>query len=494
MAERNARCDGERSIWCRAVALGSTMIIAVTWLPLSGSAQSSEGILLREAVRRGSTSRVRIELKAQGLYRPGLPPEKVSGESRLPKPRSLDVQTRLIFSERVLDFEEDSTPGAEKDSRTRRSDGRTSRGRPRKVVRHVIQAAAAINGEVRPFATILRPEVSLLVAERRRQNGPVVVVSPTGPLTRPELEVVQAIGDPLALSDVLPGGTVGIGQHWRVGPLAAQTVSGYDLITANELDASLQSIDRAKVRIQLHGRIEGSANGGKGLITCEGTVTFDRQVGWIDRLEVNRAEVRSPGPVEMGLDVKSTLTMTRQDDPPPATLSDAGLAGLPLEITPANQRLLLVTPDGTATLVHDRHWYSYWDDPKLSVLKRIEGGQVVAQCNISVGRGAGRGRHQDPTQFRDEVRRALKGRFVQFLGAGEVDGDPAGGYRYKVGIQGRDGDLGIVWYYYLVASPDGDQLVAVFTLTDRYAQAFGDQDVAMIGTLRWNRSSPISAR
>ena len=404
-----------------------------------------------------------------------------------PSRTSLDVATRLIFCERVLDLEEDPAIGVEKNGVSKG----VSRGQPRKVVRHVIQAAAAINGEVRPFATILRPEVALLVAERRRQDGPVVVVSPSGPLTRSELEVVQAIGDPLALSDVLPGGAVGIGRHWRVGPFAAQTLSGYDVITANELDASLESVDSTKARIQIHGRIEGSANGGKGLITCEGAMTFDRQMGWIDRLEVNRAEIRSPGPVEMGLDVKSTLTLTRHADQPPATLSDAGLAKVHLEITPGSQWLLQVAPDGKSTLLHDRQWHSFWDDPKLSVLKRLEGGQVVAQCNLSVGPAAGRGRHQDPAQFRDDVRRALKGRFVQFLGAGEVGGEPAGGFRYKVGIQGREGDLGVIWYYYLVASPEGDQLVAIFTLADSYARSFGDRDVAMIGTLRLEPTAAI---
>ncbi len=307
MAEQNERREGKLTVWCRGWVLGLAMISVVSWPVRGAYGQSGTSVVLREAVRRGSTSRVRIELKAQGLYRPGLPPGKVASEARLPKPRALDVATRLIFCERVLDLEDDATSGVERSGSAKEA----GRGQPRKVVRHVIQAAAAINGEVRPFATILRPEVAMLIAERRRQEGPVVVISPAGPLTRSELEVVQAIGDPLALSDVLPGGAVGLGRHWRVGPFAAQTLSGYDVITVNELDASLESVDSTKARIRIHGRIEGSANGGKGLITCEGQVTFDRQMGWIDRLEVNRAETRSPGPVEMGLDVKSTLTMTR---------------------------------------------------------------------------------------------------------------------------------------------------------------------------------------
>ena len=140
-------------------------------------------------------------------------------------------------------------------------------------------------------------------------------------------------------------------------------------------------------------------------------------------------------------------------------------------------------------MLHDRHWHTFWDDPKRIVLKRLEGSQVVAQCNLAIGPTAGQGRQQDPAQFRDDIRRSLRHRFVQFLGAGEIDGDPAGGFRYKVGVQGREGNLGVVWYYYLVASPAGDQLLVTFTLAEESARAFGDQDSEMIGSLRWSSPS-----
>jgi hypothetical protein len=97
----------------------------------------------------------------------------------------------------------------------------------------------------------------------------------------------------------------------------------------------------------------------------------------------------------------------------------------------------------------------------------------------------GRGKHQDPEQFRDDVRRALDSRFVKFVDVGEVEGDPAGGYRYKVTVLGRQGDVGILWDYYLIASPEGDQLLATFTHSATQARSFGDQDLRMIGSLRW---------
>jgi hypothetical protein len=349
----------------------------------------------------------------------------------------------------------------------------------------VIQAAAALSGEIRQRASSLRPEVSLLVAERRREDGPVVVVSPAGPMTRTELELVEVAGDPLALSDLLPSAPTSVGQSWRVGKAAAVGISGYDVITANALEATVDSIDDSRAKVRIRGRIEGSLQGASGAIACDGVLLLDRRMGWIERVEINRNESRRPGPIEAGLDVKSTLTMTRQADQPPATLSDAALARYSLDVNPGSEMLVEYGPADRYSFLHDRNWHVFWGDPKLRVLKRLDGGRVVAQCNLVVAPPAGRGRHQDPNQFREEVRRVLGARFVDYIGMGEVDGDPAGGYRYKVGVQGREGDLGVVWYYYLVASPAGDQLVATYTLAAQDVKAFGDQDLEMIRALRW---------
>jgi hypothetical protein len=448
-------------------------------------------LVLNEAMRHGSTTRVRIELKAQGLFRPGLPPGAGAGETRMPKPLDLDIRTRLIFAERIIRTGKDDAVHPAETSQLE-GDARL-RGGSVRAVRHVIDASSAINGEVRPTAASIRPEVALVVAQRRQHGGPVVVVSPAGPLTWPELELVQGPADPLALADLLPAQPVGIGARWRVGDAAAQTLSGYDVISSNELDATLESADSARARVRLKGRIDGRALGGPGTVTCDGFFTFNRESARIDHLDVSRIESRQPGPVEAGLDVKSTLIVSREPAQPTPELSDQALAGISLEITPERELLRMTAPGGKAVLLHDRDWHTFWENPRLTVLKRLHDGQVIAQCNVMLGPTAGKGHHQDPNQFRDDVRRALKQRFVQFLGAGEVDGDPAGGYRYKVGVQGREGNLGIVWYYFLVAGPEGDQLLATFTLTEDDTKAFGNQDLAVIGSLRWLPPSPPPA-
>ena len=296
--------------------------------PRAAQDEARQVLSLRERMRSGSSTRVQIELKAQGLYRPGIPSGSAADGAEMPKPRQLEVQTRLIFHERIVPVGPGGLLRPSSANNANPTDSSNASG-SLKVVRHVVQAAAAINGEVRPTAAMLRPEVALLVAERRDRGWPVVVFSPSGPLSWPELELVQGVGDPLPLADLLPEKPVAVGDHWKVRDTAAKAMSGYDTITASTLEATLESADATRARIRLNGRVEGSAFGGSGAIGCEGFATFDREALRIDHLDLNRTETRQAGPVEAGLEMKSTLVVTRHPAEPSDALSDAARRRFP---------------------------------------------------------------------------------------------------------------------------------------------------------------------
>jgi hypothetical protein len=429
-----------------------------------------EAVALRSTARVGDSARVVIALEAEGSFLEAVAPGGTE-KAVAPRPRRLKVQTRTEFVERVM--------------------GLDAEERVARAARWVIQAAAALNGEIRGRATAIRPEVALLVAERREES--VVVFSPAGPLTRSELEVVEVVGDPLALAGLLPDRPVARGDRWRVGGDAVRGLSGYDALAANALEATVESLDSTVAVIRLKGEIRGAALGGAGTIACEGTFRFDRAAGQIVRLDLTRHETRKAGPVEEGLEITSTLTVERKAIATPAELADPVIAAIPGDRVPERELLILVAPDGKYTLQHDRDWHIYWDDSKLTVLKRLDHGEVVAQCNLNVGPKVPRGKHQAPDQFRDDVRRALGARFDHFVGVGEVDGDPAGGFRYKVAVQGRQGDVGILWDYYLLASPDGDQLLATFTHAVAQEAAFANQDLRLVNSFRWTLAPSDSA-
>lgn len=426
----------------------------VATLTLAGSTFSDDAVMLREEPSAGTT-RVLVEMKADGEFAPSGP--KASGA----KPQPLKVEARLDYYERTLRRDPD--------------------GAPRRVARRLVEAVAAI-GDERGLAKV-RPEVALLMADRRDLG--TVVFSPSGPLTRSELDLVQSPGEPMALIGLLPEKPVRIGDRWPASAEAARNLSDYDAITTNGLEAKLEAFDDATARIKIGGEVKGSARGGEGTIRITGQLTFDRKAKRISRVKLSRDETRKEGPVESGLAAKSSLVVERDDAETPSALSDDALATLPADIDPRREWLLLSPIGARYSIEHDRDWHLKREDPKQVVLTRLDKGTPAAHLHLSVGPNAGKGRHQDIDAFAADVKKAIGARFQQIVGSGEVDAGADAGYQYKMAVLGREGDRPILWYYYLLAGPEGDQLLGIFTLDPDGEKGFNAQDRAILNTLEW---------
>lgn len=403
-------------------------------------------------------AQVVIEMTAEGVLKPAAP----RGEPE-PKPVALKVESRFEFVERAL-------PG----------------GRPGRMARRVRQAAVAINSAARPVSNAVRPEVSTLIAERR-EDGPYTF-SPGGPLTRAELDIVQTPADPLILPGLLPREPVSVGSTWTIDDETARLLGEYEAVASSTLRGKVEAIDAATATLSIAGEVRGAARGGEGTLSVKGTLTFDRGASLISGLTLERHEVRKPGQVEAGLDFRGTLSLRREPTEVPPELAEDVLAAQPQDASGGLDLIQFAPADGRYALLHDRGWHLFWDDARMAVLKRLDRGDLLAQCNLSVGPNAGKGRHQDPAQFRADVKKALGERFVEWVGAGEIDRDD-GGYAYKVAVRGREGQQDILWFYYLLASEEGEQLLAAFTLNAADAGRFGDQDGQLIGSLRF-RAEP----
>jgi len=440
------------------MALIGTRLLAAVGLMIAGPALGDDSAMLREVAPSGTT-RVLIELKAEGEFaaEPGTKDAKA-------KPSPLKVEARLDSYDRVVKHDDDGTP--------------------RRVARRLVEAAAAV-GDARGLSKV-RPEVALLMADRREAG--TVVFSPSGPLTRSELDLVQSPGEPLALLGLLPEKPVKVGDLWPVSLETARNLSDYDVVTTNGLEAKLESLDDATAKVKLGGEVKGSARGGEGAIRFAGTFTFDRKAKRIARLEITRDEVRKEGTVELGLKAKSTLLVEREDAETPAALSDEAVAILPTDNDPRRDWLLLTPPNARYRLEYPRDWHLKREDPKQVVLVKMDKTGPVANLILSVGPNAGKGRHQAV----EDVTKALGARFDQAVGAGEVEVGPNAGYQYKMAVIGREGERPILWYYYLLAGPEGDQLLGIFTLDPEGEKSFNAEDRAILGTLEWK--APAAAK
>ena len=414
---------------------------------------------LRESARAGDSTRSTVTLKAEGSFLPATAPGAPAA-----KPLALKVETRVEFEERVAAVEKG--------------------GRARAGVRRVIGAAATIDGEVRPSASALRPGMALLVATRRELA--VEVVATGGPMTRSELELVQGPGDPLALGSLLPSQPVAIGDRWTIDDFAARNLSGYDALAGNALEATLEAVDDTSARVRLLGSIRGAALGGEGSMACDGSFTFDRKADRVDRLTLRRAETRRPGPVEAGLDVKSVLAVERVPASPSSPLDD---------LPPRREAGWARRGPRTPALQRARRQVQPAPRPRLaSLLGRHPPGHPQAARPGRAGRpvqpGPGPRRREGPASGRRPVpRRPPEGarrplRQVRRPGRGRREPGrrlPLQG----IEVQGRQGDAGVLWHYYLIAGPGGDQIIATFTLGLAQQAQFADQDLRLIGSLEW---------
>jgi hypothetical protein len=440
--------------------MGNLGVWAILPVLAAAATGADEGATLREEATRGQARRVTATMEAEGT-RPGFGADK--------KPLPFEVRTRFEYAERVLEVGRD--------------------GLATRVVRRAEAAEATIGafrGEGQSLAAKLRPEVALLVAERA--DGAVRTVSAGGPLVRAELDLVQGAADSLLLAEVLPVGPVKPGDSWKVPDAAARALTEYDALASNDLKATLATLTDAEATIALKGKVLGAVRGGEGSMTLDGRLVFDRGAKLVRGLELSRVESRKAGPVESALEAKSRIAVERGAIDTPAELADAAIGGLPLDDASGPRDLLVLTPPGGEyTLLHDRDWHLAMDSARRVVLRRLDHGEVVAQCDLMLGPNAGKGRHQSLEQFRDDVKAALGQSFGSFEGAGEVGGAPEGGFRYKLAVEGRAQEDGghPLWYYYLAASDAGDQLVAIFSLTKELAGRFGDQDLRLMGTLEW---------
>ena len=439
---------------------GLLPIAALATLTADARTEAAQGpATLDERVPVGRCVRTVTTLEARGRTIAGESTDEGADPDPMPM---LEVRTRLAVVERTL---------AADDS-----------GRARRTRRRVESGEVVIGGTepIRPRTTVVRPEADDLIADLGA-DGDAVIACPAGPMLRDELELVQGAADPLELAALLPDAPVEAGASWPLPEAAARCLSGFDAIASNTLEGTLTRLDDREAEIGIEGRVEGAVLGGTGGMDVEGTLLFDRGAGRVARLSMTRVERREPGPVEAGLEFRSTLTVDRSDaseDAVPEAASNP-------ERLPEGWLLLRFDdPSGRYSMEHDRSWYVVSEDERHAVLRRLGAGTVVAQCDLVLGPTMGAGARPRPERFRADVREALGDRFDRIIDAGEV-GAPPEESRYRLAIAGHQGDVPIVWYYYQASDAEGRQLVAAFTLRESEVGRLGRLDQRMIDSLRW---------
>ncbi len=331
-----------------------------------------------------------------------------------------------------------------------------------------------------------RPTVPQLRAERRRlvvraDRAGLLPYSPDGPLTSQEVELLPSLGDPMLVAALLPGREVVIGETWNPAPWVCPAIAGTEVSFNSAVTCRLERVEAGVATISIEGTVSGAAKGATSETKLSGTLQFDVERKSVVAAKLTQAEKRSVGPVAPGMTLN--LTAELQRSPAPSNLPADVIAGIPLEPSVESLRIEHPLLFG-ARLVCDRDWTAFQSSSRLLVLRLLDHGGIVAQCNVAPAPKVAAGERTPERQFQEDVVKALGDKLSKVVSADEVLG-PGKNRIYRVTAVGTSEGTEMAWRYYLVSAPDGQQAAFAFTAEVSQLARLGDRDLALVSSLEF---------
>lgn len=329
--------------------------------------------------------------------------------------------------------------------------------------------------------TKLRPELRRLIAEG--QPDGLRLYSTQGQLTYDELELVRPPVDSLTAVSLLPADRVEVGEKWETPRWAFQFLTAMEAVEKNSLKCTLESVTDDVAKVTFTGEIKGGFLGASSEIKLSGHYLFDLKEHYLKHLELEQTETRSVGAVTPGLKVTAKATLDRTLGTSD-TLTDEIIAAVPREPAPENLLLAMESPEWAIKVYHDRLWHLFHQGSTVAVLRLMDKGSLIAQCNITPIGPAPAGKHISEQQFQEDLQKAI-GTDFQKIEKAEVIPTQDQRYVFRVIASGAASQktskevkkIPVNWIYYLIAHADGRQMVLVFTVENTLVERLQNRDV-----------------
>ncbi len=447
------RLEGSVNCLRRRIFMG--VFVLVLPIAIQPQARAAETYALRSAKPDGSLERVTAKLEVGGHLK--VASDKDQKTNAIP----MSVVGQFGYDEQRLD------DGATDDHRV--------------AARYYDDVQATIKIADRIVKPDLRDSRRLVAAVLGKDG--TYLSSPGGPLTREELELIDIPGNTLVIGDLLPQAEVERGHRWKPTDDTLARLLGLDAVGHTEVECVLAEVQDGAAEITLEGTLGGAINGVASEIELKGKLLFDVAHGTPKSLLLAIKEQRGIGYVGPGLDVvaKLKLTMTPLTESKrlaPETIQTAKLPG-----TDQAPPLEYVSAAKGYRFLYDRRWHITREEPDLVVMRMVDRGDLVAQCNVAPSTKAIE-KPVELVQFQNDVQTALGKLFGKFERASERGTDS--GLRILESIaSGTAQDLPIQWRYYLVHDRQGRGLSLIFTLEAPLVEQFHDRDTPIVESVEF---------
>jgi len=454
----------------RLTLFRAALFVAVTWLVQPAAVWAAEEIILDEPATDVRVRQVATEVRTSGRIFTNAGNQKTSEHP-------LTATATFRYRERRL-------PPAGRDFQSLRA------VREFELARMQSQVAGHDSGAELPA------QQRLVVVQGERSG--LQCYSPGTAMARESVDLLELPGDPLILAALLPRTSVLPGAQWKAPEWAAQMLASLEAVDKTEMNCRLASVNEETAVIEFSGAAHGQRFGANSDVVISGRMVFDRQANMI-RQTVAKYEIKSSvGTINPGIDATVEVTVERTPADSPGRLNDAIADTIPLEPPPGDLFLEFPAAPWGVSLSFDRKWFVFQalfeGTPQVAILRLMENGSLICQCNLSPIAAAAPGQHTPIEQFETDIRQALGDKFKTFAARDQIPTDDgrtilrlvANGEMSVTSEQGAV-KLPMTWIYYLCADRSGKQLSFVFVVEPEYVKLLAGRDLAMVKSVRFAR-------
>jgi hypothetical protein len=351
-----------------------------------------------------------------------------------------------------------------------------------RLTRHYNKAEAKIRLRENELPNALRDERRMIVLDGRTAEA--VLFSPLGPLTREELELIEVQGSALPLAALMPQAPLKIAGSWNLENPVVARLLGLEAVSDQKIVCTLQSVEKDLAIVSLEGTVAGAVGGVSSDLELKGKLNFDLKQRAVTWLTLAIKETRAIGHAQPGFEVLTRLRMVAAPCAAAEVVADTALANLPTD-APEGQALIDLTADRAGwQAVHDRRWRVMVERHDATILRMVDRGDLIAQCNISPLPAFKKGEHLTLEGFQNDVKQALGKNFGQVIEAAQEAGED-GIVIQRVTVSGTAGELPIQWTYYHLTDDKGHRASLVFTIEGNLVERFAQIDRELISGFRF---------
>ncbi len=427
------------------------VLVVITALTVA-LASAAETYDLTSTVKPGQSQTVRTAVEVKGDLRLNPDGKEVTTVPML-------VQADLQYTERFLAIKSDGTL---------------------KAARHYGVAEAKIQIKNTEMKQSLRNERRLFVIQHRGEDA--TLFSPIGPLTREELELVDAPGSSTVLAAILPAKAIAIGDEWKLNNQTVARLLGLEAVSEQEIVAKLTKVEDSLAIFSLEGKVTGAVGGVSSEIDLHAKANFDLKEGAVTWLAMEYQEKRAIGHAQPGYD--ATIRVRTVAEPTSLTpeLANDALSKMPLEAKPEQTLIEFQAERAGINLAHDRRWRVMVDRMDIAILRFIDRGDLIAQCNINRLPSLPKDKPLTLSAFQKSVETTLTKNSGQVLEAAQ-ETTKDDGKILRVTVAGSASEIPIQWFYYHLTDAQNRRASVVLTLESKLLERFPSLDRELVSGL-----------